>query len=124
MTSATILRHELARAGRVTVALHNIASLAAAAQGLDVTWTFAPGTPPQIVDYLAGAGVGAAQGLAAGTAAGLLLAFLFPPAIIGYAAAGGAIVGAVRGANRVKQGWRVQLFTAPGVAPWLDVSVA
>jgi hypothetical protein len=117
------IAHEISRVGRVPVALSHIASLAAAAQALDVRWTFAPDTPTDVVQYLGAAVVGGAQGLAIGGACGVLLALFFPPAIIGYAMAGGAVVGAIRGANRVAQGWRVQLLLSPYGEQYLDVSV-
>lgn len=124
MTPVQITR-SLAQVGRVTIALNQIAALKEAArlvgEYLPVRWSFEPGTPAGIVDYLAGAVEGAAEGAAAGLGIGLLLALVFPPSVIGYAALGGAVVGAAGGIERVEQGWRIRLVADVYGRPLLDV---
>lgn len=121
----TQIQTRLARVGAVTVALNDIAALLQAANRasayVPVRWTFEPGTPANVIDYLAGGLDGAVRGAAAGAGAGLLLSLVFPPAIIGYAVVGGAAIGAVRGVNRVHQGWRVRLVFSRAGQPLLLV---
>jgi len=87
-----------------------------AAAHLPVRWTFAPGTPADLVDYLGGVVSGGVQGAILGLAA----AIVFPPAA-GYLVAGGAFLGAVRGVRRVEQGWRLELVYSYDGTPWLSV---
>ncbi len=124
MTPAQI-QLRLAHAGRTLVALDNLSALVAAAnlasERLPVRWEFDPGTPATVIDYLAGGVRGAAHGAAAGAGAGLVLALFFPPAVLGYAIAGGALLGACGGVARVEQGWRVRLVYTDWAEPMLLV---
>jgi hypothetical protein len=124
MTPAQINR-QLARAGSVVVGLNQIAALREAAllaaEQLPVRWTFEPGTPATLVDYLAGGVQGAFKGAAAGLGVEILLAALFPAAAFGYLLLGGAVLGAMHGVTVVHQGWRLRLVYAPDGAPLLYV---
>ncbi len=127
MSSQLILRR-LRATGTVLVAFQNVAALreaaCIAARQLPVRWEFDPSTPASFVDYLAGAGQGAVEGGLTGLGLGVLLTALFPPAVVGYAVAGGAIVGAVNGANRVHQGWRIRVVYDNYGQPLLEVRMA
>jgi hypothetical protein len=112
MNSQLIL-HRLRSTGSALVAFNQVAALREAANlaaaQVPVRWEFEPSTPATVVDYLTGAGQGAVEGGLTGLGVGVLLAAIFPPAVIGYAVAGGAFIGAVNGAQRVHQGWRIRL---------------
>ncbi len=113
MSQSGLILHYLRRGNAVLIAYNQVAALReaanVAAQHLPVRWEFDPSTPANFVDYLAGAGQGAVEGGLAGLGVGVLLAALFPPAVIGYAVAGGAFLGAVNGVQRVHQGWRIRV---------------
>lgn len=113
MTPAQINRR-LAKAGRLTMSLANLSSLREAArlaaEQLPVRWSFEPGTPAELVDYLAAGVQGAFEGAAIGYGIGMVLAVLFPPAVIGYAAVAGAALGAAHRTKLVEQGWRIRLL--------------
>jgi hypothetical protein len=116
---ALVLARRLAAGGPTLVALQNIAALSHAARlvaaNSPVRWTFEPGTPASIVDYLAGGAQGALEGAAIGLSLELLLTLLIPGATFGYLLAGGALLGAAGGAMRVEQGWRIRVvFAADG----------
>jgi hypothetical protein len=122
----TQLNHHVSRFGTALVAWNNIAALHEAArvaseEPLPVEWSFDPGTPAGVVEYLAGGAQGALRGVVIGVGVELLLAALFPAAALGYAVLGGAVLGAVRGATRVKQGWRVRVVYFYGRDPLLEV---
>jgi len=124
MTPAQINR-QLARAGSVVVGLNHLVALREAAllaaEQLPVRWTFEPGTPATLVDYLAGGAQGALTGASVGLGVEIVLAALFPAAAFGYALLGGAVLGAIHGATVVRQGWRLRMVYAPDGAPFLHV---
>ena len=117
----TQINRQISRFGTVLVAWNNIAALREAAQQLPVRWTFEPGTPTTVVDYLAGGAQGVVVGATIGLGVELLLAALFPAVTFGYALAGGAVLGAIHGVVRVEQGWRVRLVFGCDQQPLLEV---
>lgn len=122
------INNQIARAGSVVLAWNNIAALRDAARlagrSLPVRWSFEPGTPDRVVDYLAGGASGALEGAAVGLGVEVLLAALFPAVAFGYAVAGFAAAGAYQGANRVRQGWRVRVVHSGYGEPMLEVRLA
>lgn len=119
------IQHRLNQFGTVLVAWNHLQLLQEAArtagEQLPVRWTFEPGTPAIVADYLAGGVHGAIKGAAIGIGAELLLAAVFPPAAVGLAVFGGAVVGAVHGAARVHQGWRLRVLYTSSGEPLLEV---
>src|SRR5689334_15833193 len=112
----TQINRQISRLGSVVVSWNHIAALreaaAIAATQLPVRWSFEPGTPATVVDYLAGGVHGAVSGATIGLGIELLVAALFPAAAFGYALAGGAVLGAMHGVARVEQGWRIRVIYA------------
>jgi hypothetical protein len=112
MTAMQIARR-INRTGTVLVALNNLAALREAAEiaasTLPVKWAFEPGTPADIVQYLAGGAHGALKGAGIGLGLELLVAAVVPGVAFGYLLFGGAALGAIHGVGRVKQGWRVRM---------------
>jgi hypothetical protein len=119
------IHHQLVHAGAAVMALEDLAALYGAARlaaaQLPVRWEFEPGTPAEVVDYLAGGAQGAASGASLGLAAEIVLAALFPGIAFGYALVGGAVIGAIRGANAIQQGWRLRWVEVEDGLPLLEV---
>lgn len=133
MVDPRFILDQLRRSGTIRVAINDLVALREAADlaaaQLPVKWEFDPSTPACFVDYLAGAGQGAVDGGFKGIALGLLISAIFPPAILAVPVAeialGGAVLGALHGANRVRQGWRIRVVTDRDPnQPQIEVSLA
>jgi hypothetical protein len=95
------------------------AALHVAAEELGVRVQFAPGTPPDVVDWFGLPALSAASGALGGGAVGLLVGALFehPVAGVVVGAVVGGVAGGVAGANAVKQGWRLRFTWLPSGEP-------
>lgn len=95
------------------------AALHAAANELGVRIQFAPGTPPDVVDWFGLPALSAASGALGGGAIGLLVGAIFEHPVTGVVvgAVVGGVAGGVAGANAVKQGWRLRFAWLPSGEP-------
>lgn len=85
-----------------------------------------PNTPPELRDYLIGAGIGAVEGACKGALVGLLIGCLVrsPGTGLTVGAGLGAALGAVSGARAVESGYRVRIRawdTPQGIAALVEV---
>lgn len=93
---------------------------------LGVEVVFDPRTPPDVEDYLIGAGIGAIEGAFAGALVGLLFGALLnaPGTGIAVGAGLGATMGAAAGVSAVGRGYRVRIHawrTPQGIAALVEV---
>ena len=96
--------------------------LAMAQAGLRVT--FDPASAPDLVDYLTVATLSGLEGAIAGGGLGAFLGLLFRQPVVGAAVGAGigGLLGAGRGVQRVRIGWRVRAVREVNGQPFITIS--
>lgn len=99
-------------------------TLSLAMRELGVAIVFDPGSAPDLVDALGVPAADAIQFAAAGATLGLLIGVFAgnPAAWAGAGALVGSVGGAARGAQRVREGWRVRAVRDARGMPHISIS--
>jgi hypothetical protein len=118
----------LAARGQVVVAgFDEIArfkrTLVQAVQQLGIRVQWDPGTPPELRDYLGVTLLSAIEGGLAGAGIALIASTALgrAPELVRIGAAVGAVIGAVKGYDRVKAGWRLRAGYGPDGEMYLEL---